>query len=63
MVKQPSESLGRRPGRGTDVAALAGRASDQDEAARRRQSLAEKMRARTQEAEKQDGDSPQHGTK
>jgi hypothetical protein len=57
MAKQPSDSLSRRPGRGTDPTLLAGRVENQSEAARRRQSLAEKMRARTQEdSEKADGD-------
>ena len=56
MVKQSSDSLSRRPSRGTDPATLAGRASNQSEAAQRKQSLAEKMRERTQPAEKQDGD-------
>ncbi|WP_033346320.1 hypothetical protein [Catenuloplanes japonicus] len=58
MVKQPSESLSRRSGRGTDASTLAGRVENQSEAARRKQSLAEKMRARTQDATKQDGDKP-----
>ncbi|MDP9793284.1 hypothetical protein J2S43_001796 [Catenuloplanes nepalensis] len=58
MVRQPSDSLGRRPGRGKDSATLEGRTANQSEAAQRRQSLAEKMRARTSDADKraeQDG--------
>ncbi|MDR7275357.1 hypothetical protein [Catenuloplanes atrovinosus] len=59
MVRQPSDSLGRRrPGRGTDPNTLAGRTSNQDEAYRRRQSLAEKMRARTRDPEASDATPP-----
>ncbi|GAB7046392.1 hypothetical protein [Catenuloplanes indicus] len=54
MVRQPSDSLGRRPGRGKDSATLAGRVANQSEAAQRRQSLAEKMRARTKDANQAD---------
>ncbi|GAB7039237.1 MULTISPECIES: hypothetical protein [Catenuloplanes] len=54
MVRQPSDSLGRRSGRGKDSATLAGRVANQSEAAQRRQSLVEKMRARTRDAETPD---------
>ena len=57
MVKQPNDSLNRRPGRGADPTTLAGRVENQSEAARHKQSLVEKMRARTQPAaDEPDGD-------